>query len=258
MFRTFIISGCFVIISLSSVYAAELPPLNIKGTYYFSWNRIPLAKLWIATEQNKTDYKFTGALKSSALTNIFRKVKALTTSKGIKRNGTWQALTFDNEARYSNDTKTIKLTFDKSGTLTKRELSHEDDPNYRPRVAKDALKGAITYGNALFVLRQSLHDALQTGQDSFIHYLFDGERLMQVTATINDDAEVEVDHKFVPAYKLSLERKLVSGFTHKEKKKYEEGEPLAYLYLSHDEMLLPIGMEIDMSLGNLRGHWEAE
>ena len=258
MIRTFVISLCFIIIPLSHASATELAPLNVKGTYYFSWNRIPLAKLWIATEQSAEDYQFTASLKSRALARMFRKVKALTVSKGIKRDGTWQALTYDNEARYSKETKSVNLAFKPSGALIKRELSHEDDPNYRPKVASEALHGAITYGNALFALRQSLHDALQSNQDSFIHYLFDGKRLMEVTATIHGNAEFDVEGNTIPTYKLSLARTLVDGFTHKEKKKYEDGEPLAYLYLTKDDMLQPIGMELDMALGSLQGHWEAE
>ncbi|MCI5049891.1 MAG: DUF3108 domain-containing protein [Rickettsiales bacterium] len=247
-----------VMIWLSSaalVSASELKPLNdFRGTYYFAWTGIPVAKLWFAAEQSGNDYTYTATLKSRGLVRMFKKVKAYTVSTGFKAPHGWQTRSYRTESKDSDNTKEVHLSFQPDGTLSERVVTDEDDPNYRKPVDEALLKAVQTYGSAFFELRRLTHETIVANQKSFETDLYDGKRLMHVKAVLDGKEEVDVNGKSVQAHRLKLSRTLTAGFTEKEKKRYQEGEPFAYLYFSDDADFVPIKLSVTIKFGLFHGY----
>lgn len=235
---------------------AEPAPLNIRGTYHVSWNGIGFTKFWAAIEQpDATHFKLTATLKSKGLVRMFKKVKTYTTSDGVLTPHGWQTLHYRTEATYSDKTTLTALEYNSYGELTHREIVKEDDPKHRPPVDPEKVVRSQSLGSALWELRRLFSGMQADGTRQKSVHLYDGKRLMRVTITRGDDGVLGD----IPVHVVTLSRELIDGITNKEiRKMKEEGEPPVYLYLTADDQLMPVGMEVLLSLGTISARFVAE
>lgn len=241
-------------------YAADVSPpepINLRGTYHVYFGGIPVAKLWMAFEQDDKTYRYTCAIKSKGIARLFKRIRALTTSHGVKTDHGWQTLALTIHSEYPDGNKETKLAYDEEGNLKERVLSDDDDPNYRPRIDKERLRSVPTYGNAFQVLRDAIYNSLKSGEKQFKTEIYDAKRLMRVTAVIEGEQNYQVKGRYVTVYRLRFSRELLEGFTEKEKKRYAEGEPPLMLYVAK-ENLLPIALEIGFTFGSIKAYWVSD
>lgn len=250
--RLFIALLCWII--TTPAFASE-SDVHFKGTWFFSWNAIPFAKLWIDSSTQGEQFELTAAFKSRGILRIFSSMKTLTVGKGLYREGWAQPLTlrFDNK----EDRKHTYLDFDEDGALLSRDIEPKDDPNYRHEVSASKLRGVTTSADMLWDLRSHLRRILESGDTHFEQPFFDGKRLMSIRADYKGIASHEIDGKAIAVHVLELSRTLIDGFTEKEKRRYAKGEPPATLYIDQ-QTLFPIGLEVYVKFGTLRGYWKAE
>lgn len=232
-------------------------PLDVRGTYYMTLAGIPVAKIWMAVEGKPDRFVYTASLKSRGMVRWFKKIKSLLVSEGVKTGHGWQALDVNIHSIYPDETNETKLQYSTDGLLLKRVLSHDDDPKYRPLVAEEKLTRISTYGDAFFNIRDLSYQAVRQGKDRFVTQLYDGKRLMEITAKIEGEEVYELHDRPVPTYKLSLSRSYLAGFTEKEAKRYAEGEPPLYLFMRKKDYL-PIALEIELAFGSFKALWEQE
>ncbi len=235
-------------------------PINIRGTYYFSWSGIPFAKLWLDVEDNGNQYELTASFKSRGIVRIFKKLKSLSKSYGITDGQkSMHSLSFEYETDPDvSEQKHTRLRYDTLGELTLRDVFPEDDPWHRPPVSREKVTDVTTPGNLLWDFRRALLDAIKQDQTGFSLSFYDGQRLMSIHANRLGKEGYLIDETTYPVHKLALTRQLVDGFTDKEIKRYEEGEPVAYLYVGRDAPVIPLALEIDIKLGTLKAWFEPE
>lgn len=252
----------FILICI--IVAGSFPPIgwaspatnaHQRGTWYFSWSGIPFAKLWIDHDVKDGKYALTASFKSRGLLSVFKHVKTFTTSQGLASGTSSQTTLFD----YKNNTenKITRLSFSNDGTLISREVKPEDDPKYRPPVAPELLRAAITPGNALLAMRQGVLNATSAHQPSFDTSFYEGKRLMVIHATLGKVQDYEIEGVRHAVQPLILSRKIIAGFTDKEKRRNAEGEPEAILYLDKSS-LWPLALEVPIKLGQMKAYWTPE
>lgn len=234
--------------------AQEAAP-HFKGTWYFSWNSIPFAKLWIDTSAKDNRFELTAAFKSRGILSLFSRMKTLTTGHGtyIDSNAQTLVLRYDNK----DADKHLYMDFNEEGAVISRDIKPKDDPNYRPDVASSKLRGVTTTVDLLWDLRSHMQRMLASHESQFEQPFFDGKRLMSIRADYKGVATHEIDGNPQQVHVLELSRTLIDGFTEKEKKRYAQGEPPATLYIDQ-QTLFPIGLNVPIKFGEMRGYWKAE
>jgi|GEM_PF-2123722 len=237
--------------------AAHPEPLNLRGTYQVYFGGVPMAKVWMAIEEKPETYQFTSAIKSKGIVRMFKRVKSINTSNGIRAASGWQTLRMSIKSEYSDGVKETRLIYGEDGELTERSLSEDDDPAYRPPVDKALVRAVPTYGNAFFVLRDLIYQSVQRGEKTFKTDVYDAKRLTRVTGVVDGEQNYQIKGAYTPVYRIRFSRELIAGFTEKEKKRYAEGEPPLYLYVSRNNFM-PIALEIQFAFGSIKAYWEEE
>lgn len=234
---------------------ANAAPYALRGTWYVDFSGIPFAKLWIAVEETPQQYELTAAFKSTGLVRLFKEMRSLTLSHGVRTDAGMQARLF----HYTNNTedKETLLRFDAAGRITERRVVPEDDPEHRPPVDAQAVGPAHTPGDILFAVRERARALPKESGASFTLRLYDGKRLMDVSAEYIDASPVVLKEVSVPAYRFKLSRVPVAGFTQKELNRYQDGEPPVMLSLRQGDYF-PVHMAALLPLGTLQARWEAE
>ncbi len=250
--RLFIALLCWML--ATPAFATE-STVHFKGTWFVSWNAIPFAKLWIDTSAKDSRFELTAAFKSRGLLRIFSHMKTLTTGHGtyIDSNAQTLILRYDNK----DADKHNYMEFAEDGSLLSRDLKPKDDPNYRPDVPSSKLRGVTTTVDLLWDLRGHMQQILASGEQQFEQPFFDGKRLMSIRANYKGVATQEIDGQPTDVHVLELSRSLIDGFTEKEKRRFAKGEPPAILYIDQ-QTLFPIGLEVYVKFGTMRGYWKAE
>lgn len=242
-------------------HAAEaepsLQPLNVRGTYQVYFGGVPMAKLWMSIEEEPHAYQLTTAIKSKGIVRMFKRVRSINTSNGIRTPQGWQTLRMSIKSEYADGTKETRLVYNEAGELIERFLSEDDDPSYRPPVDKALLRGVPTYGNAFLVLRDAIDRAVKQNDKTFTTEVYDAKRLTRVTAVIEGEQDYQIKGANTPVYRIRFSRELIAGFTEKEKKRYAEGEPPLYLYVAKNN-LMPIALEIKFAFGGIKAYWEED
>lgn len=248
-----------IIAFVLSVFAASIAqaqePYQLRGTWHMSFSGVPFAKLWVAVDEKPETYDFTAAFKSSGVVRLFKKMKSLTKSHGVRTENGWQPLVLDYENK--DEGKKTKLTYDASGQLVARDVAPEDDPNYRPTVSFEEASQAQSVGSILFAFRDTFKAMDKQPGTSFTLPLYDGKRLADITVQYVGKLNVPIDGKPIPTYQLALSRKLVNGYTLKEIKRYQEGDPPVHLFVRQSDYF-PVAMDVTLALGTIRAEWRPE
>lgn len=225
----------------SSAHAAE--PFKRMGTYYIDFTGIPVGKLWVSVSFDGQRCDAQAVLKTTGVVSIFDDMKSFTRASALYQNGTWQPLEFFKKEDDAQKADIVDLAFSPSGELIKRQLSHDDDPNYRPRVPKEDVQGAWHLGMVLCALGDQMNQQSVGSTESY--RMYDGKRYYTVkNKRVNDN-------------KFSLTRELINGFTHKEEKRFAEGEPPILLRHIPGEPI-PRELSVPLGIGTISATYESE
>ena len=229
---------------------AASPSQEVRGTWFLSFSGVPFAKLWIAAGQDAASYRLTASFKSTGIARIFKKMKTLTQSHGVRAGNRWQTLRYGYENR--DEQKSTTLRYDAAGDLIERELIPEPAPHIRTPVPESQVRAVATVGSLLFDLQDMMRSLGADGDRASLR-LYDGKRLADLHLVRQRKEALNA----TPTIRVSASRDLIAGFSPKETKRYNEGDPTVIAWLRESDGF-PLAFEASLGFGTLRAQWQSE
>lgn len=241
---------------LSAAHAGPEPfPKTLK--YRIAWNGIKIGRVNIDTSQTQYSYKMTLDTKTTGIAKMFSPLKSITWASGRFYEGNIVPQKYS--ARSTSDegkNRTALLTYDESGMLLERKTDPTDDPNWRPVVPVAEVEDAYDPVTAFFVLRQKLFANVNAHITDTPIKTYDGRRLAEFNFKAVNTGTRMRDNTLVKVVNTVVTRKPINGYTPKELKKFDEGDPKVHVYFSADPRFVPIEIEIYHWSGKITGSLE--
>ncbi len=127
----------------------------------------------------------------------------------------------------------------------------KDDPGWRPPVPLEQTVGAYDPVTVGFVARHLIHDHMEQNIRESQLRTYEGARLADFTLTVVSPADVEALGGYQHAINTVVARHPITGYTPKELKRYNAGDPVVHVYFSADSKLLPIRIETRLKFGTV-------
>jgi len=233
---------------------SELAPLNLHARYNVAWSGIVIGRIIIHASEDNGSYSMSVDTKTHGLGALISDESSLVSAKGSKKpDGTYVPTHYHSGPQKAGDTRRdlTELSYHADGTIATRLRDPEDDPAWRPLVAFADIDTARDPITASFMLRKQLHDAIDTKTMQVSNRTYDGARLatMNMIRTVN--AKVEVMGTYKDTVNVEVTRIPISGYSPKELKKFNKGDPEIHLYFSNDDAFLPVRASAKVILGEL-------
>lgn len=244
--RHLLIALCFALTTTTPAFAAPvMEPFPKLMKYRIAWNNIKIGRVIIEANQTPYSYRMSIDTKTTGMLKMFSPLKSVTWASGRLYEG--QIIPQKYNSRSSSDEgngRSSELLYDEEGTLAQRTTIPVDDPSWRPEVPMDEARKAFDPITAYFIVRAMLYNNVNRGiKDTYIK-TYDGRRLAEFQfKAVNNGTRLR-DDKVVPVINTVAFRKPINGYTPKELKRYEEGDPKVHIYFSADKRFLPIEFEI--------------
>ena len=149
------------------------------------------------------------------------------------------------------DEDVITLTYDAAGNISKRVRKKDDNPAWRPAVPFEVVNTARDPVTGSFMLRRALYEALATDQNKVGTKTYDGMRLATMRMIRAANAKVEVMGEYKDTINVAITRTPIDGYTPKELKKYNKGDPEIRMYFTNDAAFLPVRATAKTLVGEL-------
>ncbi len=208
----------------------DLEPLNLTVRYNIYWNGLPMGRVRVKTEETSSRYQVTFDIKTRGLAEMFSPLRSYTTASGIK-NVQGDYIPTDYRAKTTDDgeTKTTTLTYDSSGTIVGRERVPPEVEGHRPVVPLEDLAEAHDGVSAFLMLRKAFLSNLKRQQKETSVRVYDGRRLAEYTLRAVNPGTKMIHDKVTGMINTVITRKPIDGYTEKELKKYDKGDPIVHV-----------------------------
>lgn len=253
----YLLLALFISLTTSTAFAAELEPFPKVMTYRIAWNGIKIGRVIIETSQNSYSYRMSIDTKTTGLAKMFSPLKSVTSASGRYYEG--QIVPQRYSAHSTSDEgkdRTAKLSYDGEGTLIESVTEPKDDPSWRPEVSLEDAQHAFDPVTAFFVLRERMFMNVSRHIKDTTVSTFDGRRLADFTFKAVNNGTKMRDGKIAEIINSVVFRKPVQGYTPKELKKFDEGDPKIHVYFSADERFIPLEIEVYHWSGKITGSLE--
>lgn len=232
-----------------------LPPLVMEGKYTVAWNGITIGRVNLTTRETESSYHMLVDTKTSGVAALFKRERRLAEATGrIDDAGRHIPTRFHSRPHEADDEAedyTI-LTYDPQGQLMSRTRVPDDDPSWRAPVPFPQASGATDPVTAGLVLRRELYVAIEMGQSTISTRTYDGARLAELRMAIKPKSvTLDIGRDKTPALETHLSRQPVAGYTPKELKKFDAGDPPIRFYFSADGNYMPLRVAIAVFAGEL-------
>lgn len=250
LFFTFI--SPFFYLPAQAATPPELELLQGEYKYRITWNGIKIGRVSLFFNETPENYRVLVDTKTSGILRMFHPLRSTTIGEGRKIEGRYVP-EFYHANSDSDDGKgrRAKIYFDPDGNVDRREVTPLDDPSWRPIVPLSELVGASDPINAFFVMRQEISiNIVQDIRTTRIH-VYDGRRLAEISVRAINAGTKLIHKKITPMLNTVINRKPINGYTPKELKKFEAGDPILHLYFSRDNRFVPIAAEAYLRFGTI-------
>ncbi len=236
-------------------HAAPIAPLTIQAKYIVAWNGITIGRIRLNANETANSYSISVDTKTRGIGALFSNEKRIAMAEG-KISADGRHIPSKYESRPQKETgeapKYSILRYDNEGRIQSREVVPDDTPNYRPAVPAADVNLATDSVTAGLVLRRKLHGEIAKNGNTTSVKTYDGSRLAEMKfAVVKPEAKVEIMDNYVAAVNTVVTRTPIKGYTAKEMKKYNAGDPEIHLYFSDDEKFIPVKATINTSFGQL-------
>jgi Protein of unknown function (DUF3108) len=222
-----------------------LDPFPETMRYEIAWNNIPIGRVIVTAKQTPYGYRMTLDTKTTGLMKFFAPLKSITWAKGRIYDGAMMPQEYRSESSSDEGKgRSAHLFFDENGTLARQEVNPKDDPNWRPEVPLAEAQTAYDPVTAYFHLREEMFaNVNRKVQDTYVR-TYDGRRLAEFHfKAVNNGTKLRGE-EIVPVINTVAFRKPINGYTPKELKKFEKGDPKVHVYFSADTRFIPLEFEI--------------
>lgn len=232
----------FIMVLLAQPANAQ-EPFTVSGNYYLDFSGVPVGKLWASAQFDGETCHTQTSLKTKGMVRVFKKLKTYTNATARLEEKRWVPTQYHYYRKEVEEPDSVTLKYSPSGAVVYRKVEGEDDPNWRPRVPAQKVKAVWNPATTLCGLASVLNGQ-EIGATKEVP-LYDGKRYFTVHI------------ERVEEEKFRLSRTLNDGFTPKEHKRYEKGEPPLYLYHRQGEQL-PYAVNVDLGYGSVNIAFEAD
>jgi hypothetical protein len=247
-----------LLVALTCASAAQarepLKPLNLKARYLIAWSGITLGRIYLTAEETPTHYRMVIDTKTRGIGALISDEKRIVEAEGIK-NAEGQYLPARYNARPQKDPEedVVTITYDVQGQLVERTRRFPDDPSWRPVVPEAEVNTATDPVTAAFILRRGLYDALENGgkRAEASQRTYDGLRLATMRLTRSGQARVAILERYRTTIRAHVTRTPISGYTPKEIKKFNKGDPQMHIFFTDDAAFLPVRASAKTPIGEL-------
>jgi hypothetical protein len=225
-------------------------PNRVNGTWYFYFSGVPFAKLWTGVDEPEAGrFTVNATLKSLGIVRMFKVIKTSVDAEVAARTNTHPRVVWQKTQAHGKDAHT-HLSYNALGELIAREVHPEDGLDWRPRVPDAQVTGAYSWSDLLFGLRAAMMDVRRAKADPLRFKVYDGKRLIQLNFAYQDTQPKDATDRFL------LTREYLAGFTPKELKRWQEGEPPVEVFLRQSDGF-PVMLRLKLPYGVFKGRWEA-
>lgn len=237
--------------------AHALEPLTVHGKYTLYVGQIPVGKVsWIVRE-HENGYSAYSKVRTTGIARLIKKHR-----REMKASGVMNVLGYiPTSYEYNSATgkkRHVELAYDEKGALIHR-VNHPEDGAGRPQVPATMAKDSVDPLTALLTLREKVGHALASSTPNQVtHFnVYDGRRLTQISVSVVGTATLTDGPEPIPVYKAFVERTPIDGHSQGELEDIrEEKDPPVYVYFSKDEKLMPLLIEAESPILNIRGRWQ--
>ena len=228
-------------------HAQNPPTLDLlQGEYKYriAWNGIKIGRVNFYFEETEQAYRVIVDTKTSGVARMLHALHSITTGNGRKIEGRYIPEFYHaNSNSEEGKGRVAKLYFNADGTLERREVSPPEDPLWRPEVPADELVSARDPVTAFFVMRQQIAANLAQDVNTTRAQVYDGRRLAEIV--------VRVIQPDAPMIATVITRQPMNGYTPKELKKFEAGDPAVHIHFSRNSQFMPLRAEADTRFGTI-------
>lgn len=237
----------FMCISAPAKAQEPLPPLDFSGHYDFTLAAIPFGQLDIVLSQGPGHYRATSDIATTGVAKVFVQHQSHTVSRGTGANYRYTEVEY--ETNYETKGKKRSARFVKrNGEMVEDDVEPADSRATRPAVPLADKSAAWDPVSLALGMRIELARVIaQKGKDFSLTY-YDGRRLTRGNFSYIGEKVIKIKGIKYPVYTVIGSRQPVAGFTQKELKRMEGGEPQLTVYFSKDK-LIPIRLELNIGFG---------
>ncbi len=238
---------------LATVAHAEVPtlePLNYSLRYDVDWSGLPIGRIRVKFVEDQFGYRMTVDTKTGGIARLFSSEKSVAKVEGRRIGGSYVPTSYSSSNR-GDSVRTTSITYDEYGHIVALDRKPMDKPSRRAPVSREDANTATDPVTAFFTLRHQLHAAMKVNQREASTRTYEGARLAEMKIRVVSPAKVEVRGKHEQAINTLITRKLINGYTEKEKKKYAEGDPPIHIFFSADGRFMPLKISIGLPMGQV-------
>lgn len=261
--RFFLLAMCLTLSLFTQASAkdadVQLENFNAKLRYNIYWNGLPIGRARVEAVETNSTYRITVDTKTRGLAELFSPVRSVVVAKGLKAvDGSYIPTSYHAEGK-SGDSDTITdIGYDSSGIINARKRTPVDDPSYRPLVPLEDLADAHDAVSAFMILRREMMTNIKAKQKETRVQTYDGRRLAEFTFRVINPGTKMIHGQIVGMINTVLFRKPIMGYTEKELKKYDKGDPTVHVYFSQNGMFMPLAIEAQVGFGMIRAEIDEE
>lgn len=231
--------------------ASTLKPLAGEYVYEVQWNFLTIGKVVMGASEENGRYHFAVDSKTRGIVRLFERQKGLATAKGnITRMGEYVPTSYLSTSESDDGNRRSEVRY-QNGKIIDFNATPKDDPSWRPLVPVNELQHATDPASAFLILRQKLLENFKAKIKETKVQTFDGRRLAEFTVISVNRATKKLGKEFIPVVNTVLKRRPIHGYTPKELKKYDEGDPQVHVYWSTDGYMLPVVIEVFTGFGKI-------
>lgn len=230
-----------------------LSPLHYETRYDGRFLGIKVGRLRVRMQEADGHYDIALDTKLSGMARIFSSIRSFAVARGtVAADGqtvTPQFYESTEEVAGNPTGRVARLRFDEKGMLTERLRQPMDDPNWRPIVPIAQAQTGVDPISAYLSLRPEIQEALAKNAQEAVLRTYDGARLAAMRFRILGRTRVTIMDQEMPVIDTVLTRQPIAGYSPKELKLFQTGDPEIHIYFSDDARLLPVLATIGLSGG---------
>ena len=232
--------------------ADEPSPLILNARYIISWSGITLGRINVTAREDDQSYSLSVDTKTRGLGAVITDEASVVTAHGSKgADASYIPALYHSGPQGKTERDITDLIYDAHGDIATRTRTPEDDPAWRPQVpfaqintGHDPITGAL-------MLRRALYEANHSATAAVSTRTYDGARLAEMKMSRMPNVTLDVLGTDTDAVNVRVTRTPINGYTPKELKKFNKGDPEIHLYFSNDRAFIPIKASAKVMVGEL-------
>ncbi len=252
----------FPILLMMMLLTAAKPANNTKypesisnvRLYKVFFSGLNVGSLIISYKENEEKYNIEISIRSHGIAKKATNYLCSAKSEIKKKSNNFIAERFDTTFRLRKNVRNITIKYDDSKNVIEHINFPKENPKKRPPIPQNLKDGAYDPLTVALVVRKKIKELRESGElekqaVKFTLPLFDGRRRSDLKFTIHGRENQTIMEKDTKVIHLSFENIPVAGFTQNELRNLPKHNPLINVYVSDDDLMLPLKGDGETRIG---------